>query len=188
MNQDPLDHGRVFDARDDLDTAAAVRAGLDVDLKHSLEPLRPAHCCTLLGRCAIFQGFRLLRLVGSPPAGQGDPSTMGAIGCKHPMEASEIQARRWNERCQSSDEIQRLEDHMGCSVPVALVLKQYLRAQVESGKFSVLMATHALDVVEQYADTALICHDEHIALSLDKQELQAADGRLDQLISDRLSD
>ncbi|QKK01917.1 MAG: hypothetical protein HND55_04125 [Pseudomonadota bacterium] len=34
---------RVFDARDDLDRATATRAGFDVDLKHSLEPLRPAH-------------------------------------------------------------------------------------------------------------------------------------------------
>lgn len=52
--QYPLDHGRVFNEGDDLDRSATTRAGLDVDLKHWLEPLRPAHRCPLLGGCAVF--------------------------------------------------------------------------------------------------------------------------------------
>ena len=43
---------------------------------------------------------------------------MGAVGCKHPVEASEIQARRRDERRQPSDEIQWLEDHMRRPVTV----------------------------------------------------------------------
>ena len=40
MIEDFLDHDRIFDARDDLDRATAVRAGQDVDLEHPLQTLR----------------------------------------------------------------------------------------------------------------------------------------------------
>lgn len=43
---------------------------------------------------------------------------MGAIGCEHPMEASEIQSRRRHKRGQTRDEIQRLENHVGRPVTV----------------------------------------------------------------------
>ena len=35
-----FDHRRIFDARDDLDRATTVLAGLDIDPKHPLQPLR----------------------------------------------------------------------------------------------------------------------------------------------------
>ncbi|MEM7054155.1 MAG: hypothetical protein AAF446_06355, partial [Pseudomonadota bacterium] len=69
----------------------------------------------------------------------------------------------------------------------ALILKRFLQAQVKRKAFSVFMATHALDVVEHYADAALVCDQGRIALSLDRSDLDQADGRLDQLIARRLA-
>jgi len=40
--------------RDCFDRATATRAGFDVHLKHTLEALRPAHRCALLGRRAVL--------------------------------------------------------------------------------------------------------------------------------------
>ena len=38
--KDLFDHRRIFDARDDLDRATTVLAGLDIDLEHPLQSLR----------------------------------------------------------------------------------------------------------------------------------------------------
>jgi len=54
MIQYPLNHRRVFDARDDLDRSSALRASFDIYLKNPLEALRPLHRRALLGRCAVF--------------------------------------------------------------------------------------------------------------------------------------
>lgn len=69
----------------------------------------------------------------------------------------------------------------------ALKLKRFLQTQVQRHRFSVLMATHALDVVEQYADAALVCDQGRVALSLSRHDLDQADGRLDQFIAERLA-
>ena len=47
--QDPLDHRRVFDTRDDLDRSSTIRTGLHIYLEHALEALRPSHRRALLG-------------------------------------------------------------------------------------------------------------------------------------------
>ncbi len=108
MIQDPLDDRRVFDARDDLDRSSALRAGLDIDPKHTLEALRPAHCRSLLGRCAVFQRLRPPRLAASPSAGRCDPRPVGTVRRKHPVEAGQIQTRRRHERRQPSVPLGRL--------------------------------------------------------------------------------
>ena len=55
----------------------------------------------------------------------------------------------------------------------ALALKHYLRERVSSGKFSVLLATHALDIVERYADRAALLLNGRIAHEWRKDELAA---------------
>ena len=52
MRQDARDDGRVLDAGDDLQLAAAAGAPLDLDPEHPLQALRTAHrdmarCCDL---------------------------------------------------------------------------------------------------------------------------------------------
>jgi hypothetical protein len=42
VHEDPLDHRRFQDRRDDLELAATVRAVLHVELEHPLEQLGPA--------------------------------------------------------------------------------------------------------------------------------------------------
>jgi ABC-2 type transport system ATP-binding protein len=53
----------------------------------------------------------------------------------------------------------------------ALALKHFLRGWVSQGKCSVLLATHALDIVERYADRAALLLNGRIAHEWRKEEL-----------------
>lgn len=55
----------------------------------------------------------------------------------------------------------------------ALALKHFLRDRVSQGKCSVLLATHALDIVERYADRAALLLNGRIAHEWRKDELAA---------------
>jgi ABC-2 type transport system ATP-binding protein len=55
----------------------------------------------------------------------------------------------------------------------SLALKHYLRARVSEGMCSVLLATHALDIVERYADRAALLLNGRIAHEWRKDELTA---------------
>ena len=59
----------------------------------------------------------------------------------------------------------------------ALVLKHYLRARVSAGELSVLLATHALDIVEHFSDTAALLWNGHIARAWDREALRELRGR-----------
>jgi ABC-2 type transport system ATP-binding protein len=54
----------------------------------------------------------------------------------------------------------------------ALVLKRHLRARVSAGRCGVLLATHALDVVERYSDRAALLLDGKIARQWSREELE----------------
>ena len=53
----------------------------------------------------------------------------------------------------------------------ALVLKRHLRSRVAAQRCGVLLATHALDVVERYSDRAALLLDGRIAREWSRQEL-----------------
>lgn len=55
----------------------------------------------------------------------------------------------------------------------ALALKHFLRERVSAGQCSVLLATHALDIVERYADRAALLLNGRIAHEWRKEELAA---------------
>lgn len=55
----------------------------------------------------------------------------------------------------------------------ALVLKRHLRSRVSAGRCGVLLATHALDVVERYSDRAALLLDGRIAREWSSAELAA---------------
>ena len=55
----------------------------------------------------------------------------------------------------------------------ALVLKRHLRARVSAGRCGVLLATHALDVVERYSDRAVLLLDGRIAREWHSEQLGA---------------
>lgn len=55
----------------------------------------------------------------------------------------------------------------------ALVLKKHLRARVSAGRCGVLLATHALDVVERYSDRAVLLLDGRVARQWSREELAA---------------
>lgn len=55
----------------------------------------------------------------------------------------------------------------------ALVLKRHLRARVSAGRCGVLLATHALDVVERYSDRAVLLLDGRIAREWSREQLSA---------------
>ena len=62
--EDLFDHGRIFDARDHLDRTAAVVTGLDIDLEHPLQTLRPGHRDVAGGRWFVGR-------LGITPAASG---------------------------------------------------------------------------------------------------------------------
>jgi ABC-2 type transport system ATP-binding protein len=55
----------------------------------------------------------------------------------------------------------------------ALVLKRHLRARVSAGRCGVLLATHALDVVERYSDRAVLLLGGRIAREWSGEQLAA---------------
>ena len=72
------------------------------------------------------------------------------------------------------------ESFNGLDPASGLALKAFLDAAVSAGEFSVLLATHALDLVEQHADTALLIDQGRILARMDRDELRAHRGHLDQ--------
>ncbi|MEM9057494.1 MAG: ABC transporter ATP-binding protein [Pseudomonadota bacterium] len=76
----------------------------------------------------------------------------------------------------------------GLDATSALALKRHLRDGVDARAFSVLLATHAMDVVSEYADRALVVNNGAIALRLDRSAWQQADLPLDRLIAQRLAE
>jgi ABC-2 type transport system ATP-binding protein len=55
----------------------------------------------------------------------------------------------------------------------SLVLKRYLRAAVTAGQCGVLLATHALDIVERFSDTAALLIDRKIVRTWKREALTA---------------
>jgi ABC-2 type transport system ATP-binding protein len=55
----------------------------------------------------------------------------------------------------------------------ALVLKRHLRSRVSAGRCGVLLATHALDVVERYSDRAVLLLDGRIVREWSREQLAA---------------
>jgi ABC-2 type transport system ATP-binding protein len=55
----------------------------------------------------------------------------------------------------------------------ALILKRHLRSRVSAGGCGVLLATHALDVVERYSDRAALLLNGRIAREWSREELAA---------------
>jgi ABC-2 type transport system ATP-binding protein len=65
------------------------------------------------------------------------------------------------------------EPFNGLDPASALVLKRHLRARASAGRCGVLLATHALDVVERYADRALLLLEGRIACEWRSAQLAA---------------
>ena len=59
MREYPDNHRGFFDGGDDLQVAGALRAVLEVDIEHALEPTRPAHARrrAVLMVVSIIAGF-----------------------------------------------------------------------------------------------------------------------------------
>jgi ABC-2 type transport system ATP-binding protein len=64
------------------------------------------------------------------------------------------------------------ESFNGLDPSSALVVKRHLRSRLEQRAAAVLMATHALDIVEHYADRAGFLTDGRLQREWQKQELQ----------------
>lgn len=54
----------------------------------------------------------------------------------------------------------------------ALTLKQHLRQRLEAGHYGVLLATHSLDIVEHYADSAMLLLDGKVAKHWEQEDME----------------
>ena len=102
-----------FDAGDDSDGAAAAGAGVDIDLEHAFEPLRPGH-----GGMAFGGGPGRDRATAWSAPGRGHLCAQVVVGGKHPMKPGEIHARGGDQCGEPGDKVQWLEDHMGGAVSI----------------------------------------------------------------------
>jgi ABC-2 type transport system ATP-binding protein len=55
----------------------------------------------------------------------------------------------------------------------SLVLKTHLRAEVDAGRCGVLLATHALDIVERFSDIAGLLIDQRIVRAWSREDIAA---------------
>ena len=96
------DHG-IFDAGDHLGSAAALTAGLDVDVEHPLEALCPRHGGMTFGGCG--PRTRRLGIVAPTPPGRRHLGAVGAVRGEHAVVAGEINS---GPRYQGGQAIHRL--------------------------------------------------------------------------------
>ena len=81
--------GLIIDCdTDDLDGAAAALAGLDVDVEHTLQALRPGHGGPAFGGCWVFRRMRRAGLVTLAALGRRHLRTMRAVGGEYSVESS----------------------------------------------------------------------------------------------------
>jgi ABC-2 type transport system ATP-binding protein len=66
------------------------------------------------------------------------------------------------------------ESFNGLDPASGLLLKQHLRDRVNAGRCGVLLATHALDIAEHWADRVALLHEGRIVREWRKAELSAA--------------
>ncbi|MCC7255901.1 MAG: ABC transporter ATP-binding protein [Dokdonella sp.] len=82
------------------------------------------------------------------------------------------------------------ETFNGLDPASALVLKRHLRARVDAGRCSVLLATHALDLAEHWADDIALLHEGHILAAWTREQLQESRARgiaFEDLLATRVS-
>lgn len=71
------------------------------------------------------------------------------------------------------------ETFNGLDPASGLLLKRHLRARVDAGRCGVLLATHALDIAEHWADRVALLHEGQIARIWERDELLALRGDRD---------
>lgn len=73
-----------------------------------------------------------------------------------------------------------------------LLLKRHLRDRVDAGRAGILLATHALDIAEHWADRVALLHEGRIACTWNREELlrlrTARDGGLEAALAQRLAE
>ena len=103
MGENLLNDHRVVDAGDDPHRPAAFPAGLDIDIEHPLETLRPAHRCPSLGGSLFLARLGRFGFVPPPPPGRGHQRAVFAVRCKYPMKACLCGDRDYAHRGRSVD-------------------------------------------------------------------------------------
>lgn len=115
MGEDMADQRWVLDAGNHSERPTAIRAGLNVDLKHAFQSPHPVH-----------RGGGLVVVYFAAGPVRHDAGAVFAVGCEHPVEASEVEARPGHQSSQSGNEIQWFQYHMSRTVTEGtLVLVDY---------------------------------------------------------------
>jgi hypothetical protein len=87
MAEDLVDHWRIFNRGDNLQGAAAVRAGFDVDVEDSFEQLGPAHA----RRHALPVSVLAWGLGGRRCRSGNDFTTQLRVWCQHAVEPDQME-------------------------------------------------------------------------------------------------
>ena len=90
MGQNALDHGRIFDARNDLHLPTTGSAGLYIDLEHARQTLRPGHC-----RVAVCRGLICGHRVPPSASGRSHLLMLMKVGGRIRRDTPGAGARAW---------------------------------------------------------------------------------------------
>jgi len=93
-----------------------IGQGLDINVEHTLQALRPGDRCVALG--GRWRLVRYLRLVSLASLCGRHPCPVFIVGRKHAVKACEADSWRWRQCGEAGDKIQWLEDHMRGAIPV----------------------------------------------------------------------
>jgi len=112
VGENPGDHARILDRRDDLHRPAAGLAGLDVDGEDPSQALGPGHGAASVGWAFVSFCSWLPAPTLAAPRG-GDLAAPGVRWREEAVVTNEVRARARNERREPCHEVHRLQKHVG---------------------------------------------------------------------------
>ena len=148
MHEDRLDQRWILNAGDDPDGTAARPTGLDIDVEHALQALRPRHGGVTLGWRLVLCVIRRAAVVASTPFRRRHERPVPAVRCEHAVEARQVDPGLWDQGGQSSNEVQRLEDDM-CSAIVVRRLELITHVAIGGERQTFCRYRRAGDVAAQ---------------------------------------
>jgi hypothetical protein len=128
MRENALDEKGILNTGDHAERTAAATTELDVDGEDAFETLHPAHAHVFGERIRV--GFLV---VAASPSCRGDRGAQCVVRGEHPVVSGEVAAGRGHEGGQASQEVQRLQAHVGGAIAIGgLQLEDDLAVRGES--------------------------------------------------------
>ena len=118
MHQYLLNDHRIFYAGNDPGWSSTDSAPLNINLENPLQPLRPGHGRMTLNWRLLLLAIHCFGLVAFSPLRRCHQRMVLAVRGEYTVETCQIDSGPGHKSCQFGDEIHRLEDDVGGSIPI----------------------------------------------------------------------